>query len=172
MLGTLRAAQEKDPALRGWSGYANALFYPGVHAIVAHKLSHRLYALGVPVLPIAISHLARVFTGVEIHPGAKIGKRFFIDHGIGVVIGETAEIGDNVMLYHAVTLGGRGYWRDAKGSKRHPTLEDGVTVGVGATILGPVRIGKNSTVGAGAVVLEDVPPGSSVRPPPCHMSRR
>jgi len=108
MLETLKAAHAKDPALRGIAGYLNAAFYPGVHAIWAHKISHAFYCRRIPVLPVAISHLARVFTGVEIHPGAAIGRRFFIDHGIGVVIGETAEIGDDVMLYHGVTLGGAG----------------------------------------------------------------
>ena len=164
MLETLRAAHAKDPALQGIAGYLNAAFYPGVHAIWAHKLSHAFYCRGIPVLPVAISHLARVFTGVEIHPGAAIGRRFFIDHGIGVVIGETAEIGDDVMLYHGVTLGGRGFWKDEKGSKRHPTLEDGVVVGVGATVLGPVRIGKKSIIGAGALVMSDVPENSRVQP--------
>jgi len=163
MFGTLRTAHKKDPALRGIPGYINAMFYPGVQAIWMHKLTHRLYLMGVPVLPIFLSHLARAFTGVEIHPGAKIGKGFFIDHGTGVVIGETAEIGEGVMLYHGVTLGGRGFWQDEKGSKRHPTLEDGVVVGVGSTILGPVRIGKGSLIGAGAIVLRDVGENSSIK---------
>ncbi len=163
MLDTLRTAHQKDPALRGVSGYVNAIFYPGVQAIWMHKITANLYRAGVPVLPVALSHLARAFTGVEIHPGAKIGKRFFIDHGTGVVIGETAEIGDDVMLYHGVTLGGRGFWKDEKGSKRHPTLEDGVVVGVGATILGPVKIGKNSLIGAGAIVLRDADANSAIK---------
>ena len=128
-----------------------------------HKVSHALYQAGIPVLPVMLSHLARAFTGVEIHPGARIGRSFFIDHGTGVVIGETAEIGDDVMLYHGVTLGGRGYWKDAKGSKRHPTLQDGVVVGVGSIILGPVKIGRKSTIGAGSIVLRDVPANSKIR---------
>ncbi|HQT45308.1 MAG TPA: serine O-acetyltransferase, partial [Candidatus Micrarchaeota archaeon] len=106
-----------------------------------------------------------VFTGIEIHPGAKIGRRFFIDHGIGVVIGETSEIGDDVMLYHGVTLGARGFLHDCKGSKRHPTVEDGVVIGVGATILGPVRIGRESRIGAMSLVLDDVQPGATIRAP-------
>lgn len=163
MLETLKTAHQKDPALQGFSGYANAIFYPGVQAIWAHKVTHRLYRAGVPVLPVMLSHLARTFTGVEIHPGARIGRRFFIDHGTGVVIGETAEIGDDVMLYHGVTLGGRGFWKDEKGSKRHPTLGDGVVVGVGATILGPVKIGKKSLIGAGAIVLRDVEANSAIK---------
>lgn len=163
MLNTLRAAHKKDPALRGISGYISAIFYPGVQAIWMHKLTSRMRSAGVPIIPVALSHLARAFTGVEIHPGAKIGKGFFIDHGTGVVIGETAEIGDDVMLYHGVTLGGRGFWKDEKGSKRHPTLEDGVVVGVGATILGPVRIGAKSLIGAGAIILRDVEANSSIK---------
>lgn len=157
MLETLKAAHAKDPALRGLSGYASVLFYPGVQAIWMHKLTSLLRRMGVPVLPVALSLIARAFTGVEIHPGAKIGRRFFIDHGTGVVIGETAEIGDDVMLYHGVTLGGRGFWQDEKGTKRHPTLGNKVVVGVGATILGPVTIGEGSVVGARAVILRNVP---------------
>ena len=168
MFETFRTAHGKDPALRGISGYINVFFYPGVQAIWAHKASHALYRAGIPVLPVAISHFARMFTGVEIHPGATIGRRFFIDHGIGVIIGETAEIGDDVMLYHGVTLGGRGYWKDKKGSKRHPTLEDGVTVGVGSIILGPVKIGKGSRIGAGSIILRDVPANSAVRAGTIH----
>ncbi len=162
MFETIRTAYKKDPALRGATGYLQVALYPGVQAIWAHKISHALYKAGIPLLPVAISHFARVFTCVEIHPGAKIGRRFFIDHGIGVVIGETAEIGDDVMLYHGVTLGGRGYWHDQKGQKRHPTLENGVVVGVGATILGAVEIGEGSVIGAGATILRNVPKKTNV----------
>jgi serine O-acetyltransferase len=119
----------------------------------------------VPILPRAISYFGRTVTGVEIHPAAKIGRRFFIDHATGVVIGETSEIGDNVMMYHGVTLGGRGWWEDEKGQKRHPTVMDDVVIGVGATIIGPVTIGKNSIVGAGAIVTKDVPENSVVISP-------
>ncbi len=172
MFETLKTAHKKDPALRGLAGYLNATLYPGVHAIWAHRASHALYSAGVPVLPVAISHIARIFTGIEIHPGAKIGKRFFIDHGIGVVIGETVEIGDDVMLYHGVTLGARGFLHDSKGSKRHPTVEDGVVIGVGAIILGPVRIGRNGRIGAMALVLDDVPPGATIRAPKANVGRK
>jgi serine O-acetyltransferase len=163
LMETIDAAYEKDPALRGSWGRLHALLYPGVQAILAHKASHALWRIGVPLLPVAISQLARAFTGVEIHPGARIGRRFFIDHGTGVVIGETAEIGNDVMMYHGVTLGGRGFWRDEKGRKRHPTIEDGVVLGVGATVIGPVNIGRNSKIGAMSLVLHDVPEGSVVR---------
>ena len=164
MLDTIRAAHQKDPSLQGIFGYLSAVFYPGVQAIWMHKITSRLHRAGVPVAPVVLSQLARMLTGVEIHPGARIGKGFFIDHGTGVVIGETAQIGDEVMLYHGVTLGGRGFWKDKKGARRHPSLRDGVVVGVGATILGPVEIGKNSRVGAGAIVLGDAAANSRIKP--------
>jgi serine O-acetyltransferase len=162
MFDVLKTAYEKDPALRGGLGFIEVLFYPGVQAIILYRISHFLHERRVPVIPRAISYFGRFLTGAEIHPGAKIGKRFFIDHATGVVIGETAEIGDNVMLFHLVTLGGHGWWRDAKGSKRHPTLEDNVTVGVGAAILGPVVIKKNSRIGALTVIVDDIPENSTV----------
>lgn len=156
LLSTLREdlanARSHDPAARG--DVENALVYSGLHAIWSYRLAHRLWA--VPALRGAarvLSQLTRFLTGVEIHPGATIGRRFFIDHGMGVVIGETAEIGDDVMLYHGVTLGGRSL----EHGKRHPTLGDRVTVGAGAKVLGPVRIGDDSAVGANAVVTHDVP---------------
>ena len=151
----LRNARSHDPAARG--DVENALVYSGLHAIWSHRLAHRMW--GIPALrgPARIlSQLTRFLTGIEIHPGATIGRRFFIDHGMGVVIGETTEIGDDVMLYHGVTLGGRSMEQ----GKRHPTLGDRVTVGAGAKILGPVRIGDGSAVGANAVVTHDVPPES------------
>ncbi|MFB7843444.1 serine O-acetyltransferase EpsC [Microbacterium sp. NPDC056052] len=143
------SARLRDPAARG--GLEIALLYPGLHAIWAHRVNHALWTRGWRFPARMASQVARWLTGVEIHPGATIGRRFFIDHGMGVVIGETAEIGDDVMLYHGVTLGGRT--RDA--GKRHPTLEDGVVVGAGAKILGPVVIGARSAIGANAVVTKD-----------------
>jgi serine O-acetyltransferase len=151
----LRNARLHDPAARG--DVENALVYSGLHAIWSYRLAHRMWA--VPALrgPARIlSQLTRVLTGIEIHPGATIGQRFFIDHGMGVVIGETAEIGDDVMLYHGVTLGGRSL----EHGKRHPTIGDRVTVGAGAKVLGSVFIGADSAVGANAVVTHDVPPES------------
>ena len=151
----LRNARVHDPAARG--DVENALVYSGLHAIWSHRLAHRMWA--VPALRGAarmLSQLTRFATGIEIHPGATIGRRFFIDHGMGVVIGETTEIGDDVMLYHGVTLGGRSL----EHGKRHPTLGDRVTVGAGAKVLGPVHIGDDSAVGANAVVTHDVPPES------------
>ena len=143
---------ERDPAATNL--WEVILTYPGLHALLLHRLAHRLHRRGLPVLPRLISHFNRWVTGIEIHPGARIGRRFFIDHGMGVVIGETSEIGDNVTLYQGVTLGGTG---KEKG-KRHPTLGNDVMVGVGAKILGAVTIGDGARIGAGAVVLRDVPP--------------
>lgn len=152
----VEAAQERDPAARG--ALEVALTYPGVHALAVHRLTHQMSLLGLPMLPRLISHVARFLTGIEIHPGARIGRRFFIDHGMGVVIGETAEIGDDVTLYHGVTLGGTTWNK----GKRHPTLGDGVVVGAGAKILGPVAVGAGALVGSNAVVLKDVPAGATV----------
>lgn len=148
----IRVIFERDPAATNLLEVL--LTYPGLHALLLHRLAHRLHLLGIPVIPRLISHLNRWLTGVEIHPGARIGRRFFIDHGMGVVIGETSEIGDNVTLYQGVTLGGTG---KEKG-KRHPTLGNDVMVGVGAKILGAVTVGDHAKIGAGAVVLNDVPP--------------
>lgn len=150
----LAAAKLRDPAARG--AWEIALLYPGLHAIWSHRLAHALWVRGFRFAARALSQLTRWLTGVEIHPAAVIGRRFFIDHGMGVVIGETAEVGDDVMLYHGVTLGGRT--RDA--GKRHPTLGDGVAVGAGAKILGPVVIGAGSVIGANAVVTKDAPEDS------------
>ncbi|MBI4440477.1 serine acetyltransferase [Candidatus Woesearchaeota archaeon] len=161
MFSTLRTAYKKDPALRGIKT-AEVLLYPGVHAIWLHRIAHPLYRLHIPFIPRLMSQLSRFLTKIEIHPGAKIGKSFFIDHGIGVVIGESAEIGNNVMMYHGVTLGGHGWWADEKGSKRHPTIEDDVTLGIGCSVLGPVTVGKNSKIGAHALVINDVPPDSII----------
>ncbi|GFG69901.1 serine O-acetyltransferase EpsC [Mycolicibacter senuensis] len=151
----LQNARAHDPAARG--NVENALAYSGLHAIWSHRVAHRLWARprlrGVARL---LAQLARLLTGVEIHPGATIGRRFFIDHGMGVVIGETTEIGDDVMLYHGVTLGGRSMKR----GKRHPTVGDRVTIGAGAKVLGPIRVGDDSAVGANAVITRDVPANS------------
>jgi|TARA_B110000503_G_scaffold134690_1_gene214074 serine O-acetyltransferase len=146
----------RDPAARGW--FEILLNYPGLHAVIIHRLSHRLWLWNIKTLARWISQLARWFTGIEIHPGATIGKRFFIDHGMGIVIGETAEIGDDVTVYQGVTLGGTSWQK----GKRHPTLEDGVIVGAGAKVLGPFTVGKNARVGSNAVVTKEVPEGATV----------
>jgi serine O-acetyltransferase len=148
----LRNARAHDPASRG--DVENALVYSGLHAIWSHRLAHRLWARPAWRGPARIlTQLTRFLTGIEIHPGATIGRRFFIDHGMGVVIGETAEIGDDVMVYHGVTLGGRALNQ----GKRHPTIGNRVTVGAGAKVLGPVHVGDDSAIGANAVVTHDVP---------------
>ncbi|HHW37472.1 MAG TPA: serine O-acetyltransferase [Bacillales bacterium] len=147
---------EQDPAARSYIEVI--LTYSGLHAIWAHRLAHPLYKRKFFFLARVISQISRFFTGIEIHPGAQIGSRFFIDHGMGVVIGETCEIGDNVTIYQGVTLGGTG---KEKG-KRHPTLKDNVLVATGAKVLGSITIEENSKIGAGSVVLKDVPPNSTV----------
>ncbi len=170
MLETLRrdiqAVFERDPAAR--STLEVVLLYPGLHALWAYRVAHWLWQHNFKLLGRWVSQLARGLTGIEIHPGAKIGKGFFIDHGMGVVIGETAEIGDNVTLYHGVTLGGTSL---SKG-KRHPTLEDNVVVGAGAKILGAITIGANSRIGANAVVVRSVPPNSVVVGVPGQIVKR
>jgi serine O-acetyltransferase len=147
---------QEDPAAK--SVLEIVLCYPGFHAILLHRLAHRLYRAGIPLLPRFLSQISRFLTGIEIHPGARIGRNFFIDHGTGVVIGETTEIGDNCLLYQGVTLGGTG---KEKG-KRHPTLGDRVVVGAGAKVLGNIRIGNNVRIGAGSVVIHSVPDDSTV----------
>ncbi|HZX44232.1 MAG TPA: serine O-acetyltransferase EpsC [Candidatus Nanoarchaeia archaeon] len=161
MFDTLVTAYKKDPALRGINAL-EVVLYQGVHAILLHRIAHLFYSLKLPFIPRLISQIGRLLTNIEIHPGAKIGKRFFIDHGAGIVIGETTEIGNDVMMYHGVTLGGHGWWVDAKGAKRHPTIEDNVVLGVGCKVLGAVTVGKNSKIGADAVVIHDVPANSTV----------
>lgn len=146
----------EDPAAK--SVIEIILCYPGFQAILLHRVAHRLYKWGLPLFPRVLSQASRFFTGIEIHPGATIGRRFFIDHGAGVVIGETTEIGDDVLLYQGVTLGGTG----AEKGKRHPTLGNSVVVGTGAKILGNIRIGDNVKVGAGSVVVHSVPDNSTV----------
>lgn len=152
----LRAPLERDPAARGWLDVV--LSYPGFHAVTAHRLIHALYTAGVPLLPRWLSNVNRFFTGIEIHPAAKIGKGIFIDHGMGVVIGETAEVGENCTLYQGVTLGGTSL---AHG-KRHPTLGNNVVVGGNASVLGAITIGDNAKIGGGSVVVKDVPPNATV----------
>ena len=151
----LNKVMENDPAAR--SKIEVFLLYPTIHALIAYRISHYLYINKLFFLARLISQISRFFTGIEIHPGAKIGRGLVIDHGMGVVIGETAEIGDNVLLYHGVTLGGTG--KD-KG-KRHPTVGNNVVIGAGAKVLGPIYIGSNSKIGANSVVLNNVPEGAT-----------
>lgn len=154
----MATARAHDPAARS---RAEVFFaYSGLHAVWGYRVANRLWSAGFKLPARLLSQFVRFLTGIEIHPGARIGRRLFIDHGMGVVIGETAELGDDVMLYHGVTLGGKSRHGHARGTKRHPTLADGVTVGAGAKILGPVVIGARSTVGANAVVTKDAPPDS------------
>ncbi len=149
-------ARERDPAARSLAEVL--LCYPGLHALWLHRGAHALYVRGLRLPARLVSQLSRFLTGIEIHPGATIGPGLFIDHGMGVVIGETTEIGEDVTIYQGVTLGGTG----KETGKRHPTVEDGVIVGTGARVLGPVRIGEGAKVGAGAIVIKDVPPNSTV----------
>jgi serine O-acetyltransferase len=177
-LGTLRrvlkevsadvaSARERDPAARGIGTLEILTGWAGVQALLAHRVAHALWDAEVPLVPRTIAYTTRSITGIEIHPAARIGSDFFIDHGSGVVIGETAEIGDRVTLYQGVTLGGTGFAR----GKRHPTLDDDVTVGSGAKLLGPVTVGRNAKVGANTVVIEDVPPQTTVVGNPGHPVR-
>jgi serine O-acetyltransferase len=163
----LTSARSRDPAARGVSTLEILAIWPGVHALLAHRLAHALHRAGVPLLPRLIAAISRSITGIEIHPAAEIGCGLFIDHGMGVVIGETAEIGDNVTLYQGVTLGGTGF---ATG-KRHPTVQDNVTIGSGAKLLGPITVGHGSKIGANSVVIHDVPPNSTVVGNPGHPVR-
>jgi serine O-acetyltransferase len=152
----IKVVFEKDPAAKT---ILEVIFcYPGVHAIILHRIAHFFYRKGLVFLPRFISHISRFLTGIEIHPGAKIGRRVFIDHGGGVVIGETSEIGDNVLIYQGVTLGGTGKEKE----KRHPTVENNVVIGAGSILLGPIKIGENVKIGAGSVVIRDVPPNTTV----------
>ena len=161
------AARDRDPAAQGVSTFEILSSWAGVQALLAHRAAHALLEAGVPVLPRMIAYATRAVTGVEIHPAASIGREFFIDHGAGVVIGETAVIGNCVTLYQGVTLGGTGFQR----GKRHPTLGDNVTVGSGAKLLGPIAVGANAKIGANTVVVEDVPPGATVVGNPGHPVR-
>ena len=161
------AARDRDPAARSVGTLEILTGWGGVQALLAHRVAHALHESGVPVVPTAIAYASRAVTGVEIHPAARIGDEFFIDHGSGVVVGETAEIGDRVTLYQGVTLGGTGFAR----GKRHPTVEDDVTIGSGAKLLGPVNVAHGAKVGANTVVVEDVPPNSTVVGNPGHTVR-
>ena len=152
----IRCVFDRDPAAR--NAFEVATTYPGVHAVLFHRLSHRLWNAGLRWLARMLSTIARWLTGIEIHPGARIGRRFFIDHGMGVVIGETAIIGDDCTLYHGVTLGGTSWQK----GKRHPTLGNDVVVGAGAKVLGPIEIGDGARIGSNAVVVKPVPPGTTV----------
>ena len=163
----VEVARERDPATRGLTSFEILATSPGIHALLSHRVAHALQERSVPLLPRTIAMLTRAITGVEIHPAAEIGSGLFIDHGSGVVVGETAKIGDNVTLYQGVTLGGTGF--DA--GKRHPTVQDNVTIGSGAKLLGPVTVGHGSKIGANTVVITDVPPNTTVVGNPGHPVR-
>ena len=166
IIDDIKVIFKRDPAAKNI--FEVLFLYPGLHAIILHRIAHFLWRIKIPFIPRMISAFSRFLTGIEIHPGAKIGKRFFIDHGMGVVIGETAEIGDDVLLYQGATLGGTG---KEKG-KRHPTLGNDIVVGAGAKILGPIKIGNNCKIGAGSVVIQDVPDNSTVVGIPGRIVRR
>ena len=152
----IQVIYDKDPAADNLLEVI--LCYPGLHALIAYRFAHRLYKWHIPLIPRVVSYITRIITGIEIHPAARIGRRFFIDHGEGVVIGETTIVGDDVLIYQQVTLGGTG----KESGKRHPTLGNNVIVGAGAKVLGNITIGNNVRIGAGSVVIEDVPPHSTV----------
>ena len=156
MFEDIRTIRRNDPAAR--NALEILLCYPGLHALWSHRLAHRLWTWKLPVVPRFISHLTRWLTGIEIHPGARIGRRVFIDHGMGVVIGETAEVGDDCLIYQGATLGGTSL----KPEKRHPTLESNVVVGSGAKVLGNITIGHHSLIGSGSVVIHSSPPHSTI----------
>ncbi|HEY7455427.1 MAG TPA: serine O-acetyltransferase [Thermoleophilaceae bacterium] len=163
----LAAAQQRDPAARSVGRLEMLLTYGGVQALLSHRISHALHEAGVPLLPRLLAYVTTSVTGVEIHPAARIGRGLFIDHGAGVVIGETAEVGDDVTIYQGVTLGGTGFAR----GKRHPTVGDEVMIGAGSALLGPIQIGDRSKIGANSVVIHDVPPNSTVVGNPGHPVR-
>jgi serine O-acetyltransferase len=163
----IAAARERDPSAAGIGTLGMLAAWPGVQAVLAHRVAHALHHAGVPLLPRAIAFAARALTGIEIHHAAQIGEGLFIDHGSGVVIGETASIGDDVTLYQGVTLGGTGF----ETGKRHPTVQDNVTIGSGAKLLGPIEIGHGAKIGANSVVVRDVPPNATVVGVPGHPVR-
>ena len=163
----VQTVREKDPSVHDCCFLAILINTPGIHAVFFHKISHFLYQKKWFFLARLISQIARFLTGIEIHPGAKIGRRFFIDHGMGVVIGETAEVGDDVMMYHQVTLGGTG----KECGKRHPTIKNGVTIAAGSKILGARTIGENAKIGANSVVLKNVPANATVVGIPARVVR-
>ncbi|WP_135470581.1 serine O-acetyltransferase [Crenalkalicoccus roseus] len=166
-----RAIRQRDPARPTWVEAITC--YAGLHAVLMHRLAHALYRARLRTLARIVSHTSRFITGIEIHPGARIGRRLFIDHGMGVVIGETAEVGDDVLIYHGVTLGGLTLEGTGTPGKRHPTIGHGVAIGAGAQVLGPITVGDGARIGANAVVSRPVPPGETVvgipaRPPQEH----
>jgi serine O-acetyltransferase len=161
------AARDRDPAARGVSRAEILATWPGIHALLAYRVAHALQLAGAPLLPRLLSMFTRAITGIEIHPSARIGQGLFIDHGAGVVIGETADIGNDVTLYQGVTLGGTGF----QAGKRHPTVQDNVTIGSGAKLLGPITVGHGAKIGANSVVITDVPPNSTVVGNPGHPVR-
>ncbi len=161
------AARDRDPAARGVGRVEILTTWPGIHALLAYRVAHALHQAGTPLLPRLISMITRTVTGIEIHPAARIGEGLFIDHGTGVVIGETADIGNDVTLYQGVTLGGTGF----AAGKRHPTVQDNVTIGSGAKLLGPITVGHGAKIGANSVVITDVPPNSTVVGNPGHPVR-
>ena len=163
----LTAAQDRDPAARTLGRVEILLTYGGVQALLSHRVAHALHEAGVPLVPHVIANVSKMATGVEIHPAAEIGDSLLIDHGSGVVIGETAEIGSNVTLYQGVTLGGTGFAR----GKRHPTVDDDVVIGSGAKLLGPIHVGRGAKVGANSVIINDVPANSTVVGNPGHPVR-
>ena len=163
----LSAAQERDPAAHSVGRVEMLLSYGGVQALLSHRICHVMHEAGVPLVPRVLANITRVLTGIEIHPAATIGRGLFIDHGSGVVIGETAEVGDHVTMYQGVTLGGTGF---AQG-KRHPTVGDEVMIGAGSKLLGPIDVGAHSKIGANSVVIHDVPPNSTVVGNPGHPVR-
>ncbi|MEU9313568.1 serine O-acetyltransferase EpsC [Streptomyces sp. NPDC048256] len=168
----LRTVVERDPSVRG---RAEAVLHPALPAVWSHRVAHRLHRRGLRLSARALMVLARAVTGVEIHPGAELGRRVFIDHGAAVVIGETARVGDDVTIYHRVTLGAVGWWHDnarAEGARRHPAVGDGVVLGTGATVLGPVDIGSGAIVGAQALVVRDVPAKARALAPTAAVSSR
>jgi serine O-acetyltransferase len=165
--GDVRAVRERDPAARGMSRIEILMTYAGVHALLAHRVAHAAHTAGLPFAPRALAAVTRAITGIEIHPAARIGEELLIDHGTGVVVGETAEIGNRVTLYQGVTLGGTGFEQ----GKRHPTVDDDVVVGSGAKLLGPIHVGRGAKIGANSVVIHDVPPESTVVGNPGHPVR-
>ncbi|HVA27007.1 MAG TPA: serine O-acetyltransferase [Candidatus Baltobacteraceae bacterium] len=162
-LSDLRAPIERDPAARGWLDVV--LSYPGFHALTWYRIYHRLHLWRIPILPRWLSHVSRFFTGIEIHPGAEIGGGVFIDHGMGIVMGETSVVGDGCLIYQGVTLGGTSQSH----GKRHPTLGKNVTVGANASVLGAITVGDGARVGSGSVVVRDVPPNATVVGIPAHV---
>ncbi|GAA4685002.1 hypothetical protein GCM10023347_45250 [Streptomyces chumphonensis] len=168
----LRTVVERDPAIRS---RREALLHPALPALWSHRVAHRLHRRGWRIAARLVSLPARFATGVEVHPGAALGRRVFVDHGTGVVIGETAVVGDDVTIYHQVTLGARGWWEDnlrAPGERRHPVIGDGVVLGTNASVLGPVTVGDGALVGAHSMVLRDVPPGATTQAPGAALADR